>query len=240
MTELEELMRCPVDWSTQFESEAWSWSLPFLDWYHCIVENAVDETEIPSFPHDYEYYQEDPVAMGRLLMNLKLRRRAAEEMYKKRAQRLYGLRFMTPAEHGKHFGRGLSREDVLSRSKNRPSLFWEDYSSARLKQTFWCWFETNFDIVTNFAEYEDFVDPESDEYRTPEAQLWRRFLENHSVRICIDTLLPVGASEGELTSFLCYDVNFDTKIVHCFPVRMAEARLIMGEAQVLPIDALNC
>jgi len=246
MTEMDELMRCPVDWSTQFHSEAWSWSLPYLDWYYCVAKNAVDETEVRFWADEMmrewlrESYSQDPVAMKRLFMNLKLRRGAAEDLYKKRAQRLYGLQFMTPEEHGKHFAGKMSQEEVLARSKNRPSLFWENYSSVRLKQTFWSWFETNFDIVTNYAEYADFMNPESDQYRTSEARLWRRFLENHSVRICMDALQPVGASKGKLTSFLCYDLNVDTKTVHCFPIGEGDAKLIMCDSAVLAIDTLNC
>jgi hypothetical protein len=147
---------------------------------------------------------------------------------------------MTPAEHGKHFVAGISKELVAERSKNRPSLFWENYSSTRLREVFWCWFSMNFDIVTNYHKYLEFMDTESEEYKTPEAKLWRDFLGESRLWICMNTLQPVGASEGELTSFLCYDVNIDSKIAHCYPVPEAEAKRIMGDCGVLIIDTLNC
>jgi hypothetical protein len=98
----------------------------------------------------------------------------------------------------------------------------------------------NFDLVTDYDQYLVFIDTESDEYKTPEAQLWRRFLSESRVRICMDALKPVGASNGELTSFICYDVNIDSKTVHCFPVSEADAKTIMGDSAVLGNDVLNC
>jgi hypothetical protein len=145
---------------------------------------------------------------------------------------------MTPAEHDKHYSAGLSREQITRSSKNGDSLCLENYSGARLQDTFWSWFYLFFDIVTTDAEYMEFVNPEGVAYSTPEAKLWRQFLGSH-VRICMNTLQPVGASKGELTSFHCYDVNINSKFAHCYPVPEAEAKRIMGDCGILIIDALN-
>jgi hypothetical protein len=61
-----------------------------------------------------------------------------------------------------------------------------------------------FDIVTNYNECLEFVDSESDEYETPEAQVWRKFLGEHQLRICMNAIQAVGACEGASTSFLGY------------------------------------
>jgi hypothetical protein len=121
----------------------------------------------------------------------------------------------------------------VRRSENGPSSFWESFSSARLQGAFWQWFSMYFDIVTNYNECVEFVDSESDEYENPEAQVWRKFLGEHQLRICMNAIQAVGACEGASTSFLGYDLPIDSKTAHCFPVSESEAHRIMGDCGVL-------
>jgi hypothetical protein len=240
MTELEELMKCPVNWADLTRGENWFWSLPYLDWIYSIAQHAVDSDDLPYDSDDYRQYDERPEALKSLLINLKHRRPLAEKLYETRGGRLHGLRFMAPTERSKHFIAGTSREQIVQRSKNGPSLFWENYSSARLQDTFWTWFSMNFDIITNYQQYLEFMDSDSREYGSPEAKLWRKFLSQVQLRICMNTLQSIGACEGLSTSFICYELHIDSKIAHCYPVSEAEAAKIMGDCEVLIVDALNC
>jgi len=137
--ELEELMRCPVDWEVETHAENWEWSIVHLDWLHCLGECMAEGADVPITPDDYDELFEDAketYEIDRLLINLRLRRPETVDLYRRRAGRLSGLNFMTPAEHGKHFRATFCKEVVAARSKNGPSLFWADYRSDLLRSTF--------------------------------------------------------------------------------------------------------
>jgi hypothetical protein len=240
MRELEELMKCPVDWKAKLQSDDWFLRLPHLDWYYSFAQHAVDGEDLPLHPDEFDEIYEDPEELRSLLVNLRDRRPKAESLYMKRAGRLGDLLFMTPSQHGKHFRAARSEASALAESYKGISLFFKDHSSIRLEETFWCWFLLVFDNVLDYYEYEDFLDPNEDLYKTPQSALWRRFLSDSNLRICTDTIQPVGACNGERTSFLCYDIHIDTRIVHCYPISRPEACRMMGTLDIPGNDALNC
>ncbi len=157
--ELEQLMRCPVDWDAQTQIENWEWSILQLDWLYCLHEQLAEGTDIPVIPEEYEDLFEDAYELEHLLINLRLRRPEAVDLYMKRAGRLAGLTFMTPEAHGKHFRATVAKEDVAQRSNDGPSLFWVNYSSDQLKSTFWIWFQTYFDSELAWESNNFFVHP---------------------------------------------------------------------------------
>jgi hypothetical protein len=116
----------------------------------------------------------------------------------------------------------------------------ENYDSERLKSAFWAWFAAFFEGTTTELEYCRLLEEDCPEYNTTAGVLWRRFLNEHHLRISMNTLRPVGASGGQLTSFICYDVHLGSKIVHCYPVTGIEAVDIMGEGELVINDGLNC
>jgi len=195
-----------VDWEAEMKDERWFCSLPYLDWYYSLAQH------------------EEPEQLRALVLNLGDRWPLAVELYMKRAGHLSGLHFMTPAEHGKHFVPSIGEDEIIRRSTHWPSLFLQDYGSARLQATFWGWLSMYFDAIKTPAEYMMFMDLESTSYESPEAQLWRRFV----------------ASDGESSRFLCYDIHIDSKTVHCYPVTEAEAKRILGDAKILIYDGFNC
>jgi hypothetical protein len=251
--ELHELMRCPVNWEADTLTENWEWSILDLDWIHCLEERIPDGSDVPVTPEDYDELIDDPnntYELDHLLINLRLRRSEAVVLYMKRAGRLAGLTFMTPAEHGKHFRATVPKDEVVLRSTGGPSLLWVNYSSERLKSTYWTWFQMFFDsiltsengnfLISPMIMYDSINEPEGELYDTPMGKLWQKFLSLTNLRICMDTLQPVGACEGELTSFLCYDVHIDAKIAHCYPVSKAKAEQIMEGGEIVINDCLNC
>jgi hypothetical protein len=240
MPALEELMKCPIDWKAKLQSEDWFLRLPHLDWYYSFAQHAVDGEDLPLYPDEFEEIYEDPEELRSQLINLRDRRPKAESLYMKRAGRLGDLSFMTPSQHGKHFRAGRSEASTLAESKKGISLFFKDYGSVRLEETFWSWFLLIFDNVHDYYEYEEFLDPNEDLYKTPQSALWRRFLSDSNLRICTDTIRPVGACNGEPTSFLCYDLHIDARKVHCYPISGPEASRVMRGLDIPGNDALNC
>jgi hypothetical protein len=211
-----------------------------LDWRCCLAEMLPEPTDLPLIQFEYLLLDEDPKEHKHLIEMLELQRPKAEELYKNRAGRLHAFRFQSPGETWKHFKPWIKREDVPGETNGKPSLFLEDYSSARLQQSFWTWFSMFFEIIPDEFRYMQLTDPHEDLYRSPHGTIWRRFLNDASLRVAMDTLLPLGASGGELTHFVCYDIHIGAKTVHCFPIPEAKAREIMGDAELVINDALNC
>lgn len=257
--ELDELLRCPVDWDADTLTEISDWSVLRLDWLFCLDERMPEGGGIPMWPDERDELLEDPNSyeLDQLLANLRLRRSDAEQLYETRARRLAGFTFLTPEEQHKHFRGTLPRKDIAPATKRagggakrRPSLFLENHSSEQLKKTFWTWFGDYFDseladesagyVVDPASVYRDLIEPDGTLFLTPMGRLWRDFMSRKSLRISMGVLRDVGGCDGRLTSFLCYDVHIEDRTVHCFPVSEVEAKEIMGEGKVLSNDSLDC
>jgi hypothetical protein len=239
-------MNCPVDWSREFpDDEAWRYSFPYLDWYYCLSLYAVDGDDLPYYPHDFDDFSDPPEELQRMIMNLDDRRPSAVELYMTRAGRLKGLQFMRPADHGKHYIGDIDSAEMKRRTKHGPSLFHTNYSSDRLEQTFWYWFQMYFGMpqydldVAPPYRYNGLMQDGSAQYATPEARLWRKFLNAPQLRIVVGTLESVGASRGEMTTLICYDLHLDSKIVHCYPVSDVDVRTVMEDGDVLVDDSFH-
>jgi hypothetical protein len=79
----------------------------------------------------------------------------------------------------------------------------------------------------------------SEQFAAEEARLWRKFLSASHLRIVVDTLKPIGASSGEMTTLICYDLHIDSKTVHCYPVSGDDSRIIMDGGYALLDDTFH-
>ena len=172
--------------------------------------------------------------------DLSLRRETTEQMYKKRAGRLVGLTFLTPSEHGKHFVPNLSEAKILERTRDRPSLFFKNHSSADLRSAFWQWFFWFFGTISCHEEYEEMITPGTKLYGSSRGRHWDRFIRNHELRICMENAKPIGGCEGEQSAFLCFDIHIGSRRIHCYPVTQSEALRILGSDGVELIQSLSC
>ncbi len=150
-----------------------------LDWHDTLSGAVPEGDDLPLYPEDYRDLYEDPGEMRSVLINLESRHADAVNEYMTRTGRLAGLRFMSPGEQGKHFEPWTRKDDVVARTANRPSLFFEDYGSNVLRRAFWAWFAVFFDAFTTELEYDQLIIPECEEYEGPRGVLWRRFLKDH-------------------------------------------------------------
>ncbi|MGA3323468.1 MAG: hypothetical protein ABSF45_03270 [Terriglobia bacterium] len=139
----------------------------------------------------------------------------------------------------KHAAAELTEDAILSHTRNGPSLFYQSYSASDLKNTFWSWFLCFFGIVNSRHLYYAFVTPNTADYNRSRANLWRKFLAEPHLRIAFDAMRPIGACHGASTSYVCFDIHIDGKIVHCYPITSDEAARIMGKDDIERIDALN-
>lgn len=235
MNELRELLKCPLDWF-EVTNRPFEGSILEADWQYAVGAMAVDPGDIP-FDEDWieaDFDEDDIVHAVDVLRN---RRDETTDFYEtKCASRLYKLDFKTPAEHGKHFIQGLDEVQIISRTKHGFSLFLHNLDSAFVRQRFWDWAIHYFDDYCDRDSYRAMMDPDEDFYSEEKAKLWRNLLSQPHTRLCWSFDAPIGASRGALTNFICYDIHIDARVVHCYPVTEAEARDIMGDAELVNSD----
>jgi hypothetical protein len=233
--ELRELLQCPLDW-VPITNHPFKGTILEADWQYAVGAMAVDPDDIP-FDEDWidvDFDDEDIVHAVDVLKN---RREETMHFYKTRcAYRLYNLDFKTPTEHGKHFIQGLDETRIISQTKHGSSLFLRTFTSKFLRQEFWDWAIQYFDEYSDRGSYHAMMDPDEEIYTEEKAKLWRTLLSQPHTRLCWSFDLPLGASKGALTNFICYDVHIDTRVVHCYPVTEADARDIMGDGELVNSD----
>jgi hypothetical protein len=232
---LRELVACPPTWYDS-SGEDWVTTILELDWYHSLAQHTIDGDDLPFHPHEFEEYAADADAYERthFVKNLEMRRPAAEKTFANRAGRLIGLRFMKPSEQKKHFNAVWSEGEALAESSKGTSYLFCDFESEKLERAFWEFLHLTFmEHLEEPDDYEEFVRPDGRLAKLPEAVLWNKFLNNASLRICLDAIRPIGATDGKPTSCLCFDIHFGTKIVHVYPVSEDEAKSIMAGCDLL-------
>jgi hypothetical protein len=235
MNELRKLLKCPLDWF-EVTNHPFEGSILEADWQYAVGAMAVDPDDIP-FDEDWIDVDFDEDEIVHAVDVLRNRRDETRHFYEtKCAYRLYKLDFKTPAEHGKHFIQGLDEARTISRTKHGFSLFLRNLDSEFLRQRFWDWVIRYFDIYSDRDSYRAMMDPDEEDYNEEKAKLWRNLLSKTHSRLCWRFNAPIGASNGELTSFICYDVHIDTEVVHCYPVTETQAGEIMGDAELVNSD----
>lgn|SRR5689334_13979439 len=242
MQQVRQLMACPPTWYDT-SGEDWVTTIFELDWYYSLAQHAIDGDDLPFYPDQFEEYAGDENAVKRehMTKNLEMRRVEAEKTFTKRAGRLIGLCFMRPSEQKKHFNASWSQNQATAKSTKGTSYLFHDFESERLERTFWEFLHFTFmEHMNEPNDYKEFVTPGGELANIPEATLWSKFLSNDSLRICLDTIRPIGATEGKPTSFLCFDIHFGAKLAHVYPVSEDEAKNIMGDCELLRYDGLNC
>jgi hypothetical protein len=226
-------MKCPADWESETGLKDFDYGPVEHNWYYAFAREAVAEEEglICDIVDDILIDDDDP-ELPELVKNAEFRRPRVVERYFREGGRLAGLEFITASKFGKHFIAKMGRREIIRRIDQGPSLFFKDHNENDLQQAFWLWFLDFFYFCNSLYEYREIL---SDDRLIdhPRYRFWQSFLDDHSIRICFDVNGPVGASAGQETNFICFDVHMDAKRVHAYPVTGAEASKVMGEGNVV-------
>lgn len=239
-TEFVDLHSCPIDWE-QVTNQHWGTSVLQFDWQHALQKNAVRPEDIELDLETDDSWRGNP-DLPIIVQTLRRVREDAKKMYATRAGRLGGLQFLTPSEHGngKHFVPNLSEAQILERTRNgRPSLFFRNYRRDDLGSAFWQWFLYFFEEIASLGDYEEMIQPGTTPYNGLRGQQWHQFISEPKLRVCFENSQSVGASEGELTPFLCFEIHFANKTVHSYPVTQQQALDIMGRGGIVFVHALS-
>lgn len=233
---LKELLKCPLDWET-LTNCPYEESILQADWHYAIGAMVADRDDIPYGDFAFEDYTDDEIAYAVHALNE--RQREIKQFYKSKcAYRLYYLDFIAPVQQAaKHSVKKLHESQLLANTKyGKPSLFLKTIDGNYLRQQFWNWAICYFDHYADRDSYHAMMDPDEETYNEAKGKLWRRFLNAPHTRLSWRFDQPIGASNGALTSFVCYDIHLDTNVAHCFPVPEDEAEKIMGDAPLVTSD----
>jgi hypothetical protein len=238
VNEYERLITCPIEWTKETPGSELDFSILMYDWQVVLGENTVSGEE-HLFDLDDDFIYEDP-ELEHIVELLSLRHDVAVTAYKRRSGRLADMKFLSQAEHGKHFVPPMFKSDVVERSRKGVSLFFSVHGPGLLRETFWHWFTWYFGDVLSLEEFQDLITPGTHEFNSVKGQVWQKFMKDHQLRVCLDAMSPVGATAGEETSTLCFDIHIDSKTVHSYPVSRVEAVQIMNSETIDVIDYFNC
>jgi hypothetical protein len=241
--QIEDALACPIDWEKETGFSDTNFGPLLFDWYLVFRSNAISSEEAQ--------YLREIVTMGEIYTgigndaaqiekNIRERYPRAKAAYMRRAGRLSGLTFLRPSEHGKHYKAGTVRVNVVRMSVSGSSLFFEDYLSADLAQAFWIWLLVTFNNA-NELSFDDLEAIASGTSRIfpDKSHLWAKLMNQHQVRIAFNAGTLIGASGGKETQFICYDLHFDSRVVHTYPVSEYEALDYMGNCRMEYIDYLQ-
>ncbi|MGA9543893.1 MAG: hypothetical protein WBQ85_10005 [Candidatus Sulfotelmatobacter sp.] len=248
---LQELVRCPIDWVGVTRQTDAATSILVFDWYHCWrVLAATHYEDLDDFvdPEEEDLIQAfvdhlDGETMQRLIGDITSRRSNAEQHHSSRAGRLSRLTFLRPSQHGKHFKSGLDQHATIRESKGEVSYFFEDEPAATLQTMFWSWFFRYFMAIRTYDDYIAMLTEGTSEFRTDHGKIWRSVIDRNSqrsrFRVVAQCLRPIGASRGEATNLLCFDVQPDANNAHAFPITLEDSRLVLGGKAIAVADELN-
>jgi hypothetical protein len=248
---LQELVRCPIDWFGVTHQTDAATSILVLDWYYCWrVLTATHHEDLDDF---IDPEQEDLIeafvadldfeAMQRLIGDISSRRSNAEQHYFSRAGRLRRLTFLCRSQYGKHFKSGLDRESMIRESKGDVSYFFENEAPAALQTMFWSWFFRYFMVIRTYDDYVSMLTEGSPDFFADQAEIWRSVIERNTLqsrfRVVAQCLRPIGASRGEATNLLCFDVHPDANSVHAFPIVLADSHMVQRGRPIVVADELD-
>ncbi|MCG8642025.1 MAG: hypothetical protein MI862_20040, partial [Desulfobacterales bacterium] len=210
------------------------------------VEALVEEVIHGQSTMMEHFEQSDVDEIRSLTHNLADRVGVATDRYNSGLGRLAGMEFLRPSEHdsGKHSPANASYDEVVERSRKGPSLFFKNVESRDLRALFWGWFSNTLDAPNldstriwdgrNCAFVED--GGELDQSRFA---IWQKLRASNQLRIGIDCRTEVGGSEGRVTRCVLLDMNFDSSVIHAFPVTREKAISVHGSTNVGSTDALQ-
>ena len=233
---LADALSCPIDWEEELQLKNWELNVLEYDWTYVLCKHTPSNEPL-RFGDALRFEQLDQLDADEIEHGINVllssKPKALQE-YMSRAGRLKGLSFFAPSSHGKHFVAALNREEAVQRSKNGISLFFEDYKSDDLAAQFWVWFLGVFEKFESTDQYFDWAKTgRCDKVNKSIEDLWNEFITLHQKRICMQCSFLIGAVAGTETPYLVYDLHFDSKTLHTYPVSREEAIRIMGDEDLI-------
>ena len=191
-------LRCPVDWHSIMLSHS---GLEFAlgqHWVNIVQKHQIeDEASFvpdPEFEHGVNPILEmidDPYELRIILERIDRWIKSAQDEYRSYVSPIERMKFVSQGVYSKHYPTSrLTQEEVREASRSGASLFYVDFPPKRIGNLMWATFES----------------------------VWRHILRQHNLKYIVDTMISCGATFGDDTHYILFDVDCSTPQTHAYPV----------------------
>lgn len=255
---IKSLATCPIDWlaiSGKGPSEIPSLYYEWAFIYNCAGFSETDKLFVSEVVQEavgtsifLDNYRSESAAEHKHLSDL-LTQRIPEvrRRYEEGIGRLSSLTFLSSRDYsrGKHSPGGMSGDELASATAGKNcSRFSFELQSTDLYDLFWHCFENVFD--PSHLDCKALWPEMSYESDDPEVQIdqqatgmWKNLRAAGNLRIAVNALTEIGASEGIPTTYVAIEISLSAKTIHAFPVTRAKAEQINGTDRLFSTDVLQ-
>ena len=164
-----------------------------------------------------------------MLANIELWKKACHDEFRSKLRRFTDLRHAAREDYAKHLpppGRPRDPAWIETESAKRGnSLFYCDIPEA--------------DLLTAFLHGIFFAFSDAENLSTAAESLWYKLLNEDVARIAFQCGVPIGATDGDSTEYICYELEAATPIIHGYPIAKAEALRILNGCPVPAVTDLR-
>lgn len=239
-TAIEERLGCPINWRAivgDLNSLSILRTLE-VSWLLCFKEKAVDIPEVDFlkgmiFGEDWRFdaIRGDEAAV---LKNINSVRDAAAAIYQRQFGRLARIEFQAPpiGIKSKHYVPNLTRGQTIQRSRQGPSLFFDNPQNTGLSNLFWNWFSNSMRIDAGSSVLDDASRTHlvmlCENASGTAATIWESFSQpKANIRVMAQVVgNPLGASRGHEADGLVFDIglNVNQCILHAYPATLRQEK----------------
>lgn len=253
------LAGCPIDWPTITNMDPWFLSTLYCEWDWLYSKEGATETDRffvsqvvkelidgnSPFLNDYE--SEGPDEHKHIYDVLSERVPRARVKYESTIGRLSNLSFLSSQSYnnGKHSSGGMAGDKLINATADgAASRFLSELESNVLRDLFWHWCENAFQPSQLDCQElwpgMGFGSDNPDDEISPEAtRMWADLRVATNMRVALNALTTVGASEGKLTTCVAIELSLSSQTVHAFPITREKAEQTNGTDWLFSTDVLQ-
>lgn len=234
LKEVQEGLACPIEWGPVFRVEGKIDFIPLERLWTSVVESFAVDGEADFLGGSFLLDELSDEDLQSIQINVRTWRDYARSQYRTMTRRFWDLRYAEREEYSKHLPplgkEGDSKSIQLTSKKDGISKFYRNIPPEDMLSAFFLGIFFHFD-QNGIGEDPDA--PIRDE------GLWFKVLESEKCRIAFKTVGPIGASNGQETAFICFELNGSTPIMHAYPISSEEAEKINLGYSIIFTDALR-
>ncbi len=160
------------------------------------------------------------------LLNIKTWITQAREQYLTKTRRFYELEVASSSKYPKHYPpKAWDNNRIIQESaKQKISYFFKSIDHIVLQETlifYLC------HLVSNATT------------DNKDKLLWEKICTSDNIRVAINMIDPIGATNGVKTEYLCFEIDTSTPLAHAYPISKTEAIEINDDCKLIAIDYLQ-
>lgn len=196
--EIANRLRCPVDWQLIMPGRSGLEVALAQQWVDIVQNHQIDDESSfvpdPEFEHGVNPILEmidDPAELRIILERIDKWIAPAKDEYRSIVSPIARMKFVSQGIYAKHYPTSrLTQEEVREASRSGTSIFYVEFPPERIANLMWATFES----------------------------VWRHILRQHNLKFIVDTMTSCGATFGNDTHYVLFDVDCSTPQTHAYPV----------------------